>query len=355
MAPPLPAHPSPPSPLPSSLRDMGMDADDATRIVVLASHALLAALLGAVAASAAGIASTASGSYAVQFVAAAAAMLALLWVWASGAADECGGDGATEAKSAIHKSASAWVPAWRGARVGLGLFALWLAWGLLETGLISGGGDVDDDTDTPLSWSWLTGTVALGVSLAVGAVAYLPIVARRWPDLCRYALPPLALLLLLLPNRDLLLDPRLWDPDDAAAATTTAWGRLASALPRAVALYLLFVLSWHALARPLGGGNDPPRRRRHPLQDLRRTALAACRVLWITQTASPVVLAVGIVGSLGAVLSQTVAGTAPPASPVFPAPMGRPRRDDLETGPGPARHVRFAVAPPPAQSPGGED
>ncbi len=319
------------------------DGDPTRTVVVVAGHGCLAAILGVLAAASVALTSTPAGSFVVQFVSIVALMVTLIWVWTSGVVDMadsgCGG-AMVSAKSVTQKAASSWVWAWRGARVGLILFALWLTWGLLEVGLL--GGTASDDVvttaaaagggDNPLSWSWLTGTVALVMAMTVAVLAYLPAVVHHWPDLCRYLLGPLVLLLVLLPNQGLLLDPRLWEISASSSSLVavvdpSTWVRLASAIPRAVGIYLLFVLSWHTLVL-YDDDDDNGRRQRfsHPLACLRRTSICLCRVLWITQTASPVIVAVGIVGSLGTIVSHILIGDSRHTSSSSSSPLSRRRR-----------------------------
>jgi len=322
-----------------------------TALPVVVVHAVATFTLCLIVTGATGLASNAQTSFVIQALAAGTLILLVIWVWATAPPSQVTFPWRQKRGRGPRQNKNPWRRVWDGAGVAILLFAVWLVWGLLAAQIFSPrhtptvvaaatakvitefnitptGSDVNGPADMrATSFPWFTGLMAETIAASVAVLSHLPGVIRRWPDACRHALGPFLVILMLLPNRDLLLDPRLWPLISGVAHSVSTWQRILVAVMRSAFVYILCVLAWHTAFRSdinglannyLGGGSgntvdgggddstdyDPQDKTRPAINWLRRTALCVCRVTWITQTGSPLLLLLGTIASLGVAIAD---------------------------------------------------
>ena len=242
-------------------------------------------------------------SFVIQCVIGVCLLIGLLWSFLSFAAG--GGNNMINK----HKNSNIKRIARNAAWVSILLYVIWTLFGLLS-------GHVyypphGNKIGLSPSFIWLTGVAAQIITLSVAFFSHLPTTIKRWPMACRYIVTPMLFVVCFLPNQNVGLDPHLLKDisgNSAAAAEQTAESLIElmtlvfTACLRATGLYAICVLSWHLSFRNESSEEEYYRRTYDPKQknvvrinqNINRMVLCICRVLWITQTSSFLVLLFGL-------------------------------------------------------------
>ena len=196
------------------------------------------------------------------------------------------------------------------------LYVIWTLFGLLSGhvyypphGGSKIGASLNGSRNSSLdpSFIWLTGMAAQIITISVAFFSHLPTTIKRWPMACRYIVTPMLFVVCFLPNQNVGLDPHLLNTINTADSTTTEslielMTVVFTACLRVSGLYAICVLSWHLSFRSDSSEEEYYRRTYDPKQknvvrmnqNINRMVLCICRVLWITQTTSFLVLLFGL-------------------------------------------------------------
>ena len=234
------------------------------------------------------VSSTPHTSFTLQTIVNAFILLFLMWLWIS--------QSPPTMKPSYQPSIN------HGIMLSLLFHSIWILYGLLASHIFTGIPHVNMlnpvmETRNTSSYFWLTGWAAEGVSGLVAVLSHIPGLSKRWPNMCRYTLGPLVLLLFFLPNPAIVTDPQLW----SLTTHQNVWLTILIGVLRSGAIYLICVTSWQTTQF-----NKQTNKQTAWIQ---RIAICYCRILWLTQTTSILLVILGSLLSFGLILSDILSSS----------------------------------------------